>query len=183
MMVGTVLLGGVMAGLDNLEVCAGVGLLPMRPLRRLQLAGAFTACETIAPVLGVILGQAILSQLRPVARIAEPVMTIVCAAVVVVLALTRTPDDDESESRPLFGLPLALSFDNLAAGVGLSPFASPAWLAALLLGFVSASMSCLGLYGGSWVRRRFTRFLPARVEWIVGGYLGILAIRMVVGGT
>jgi putative Mn2+ efflux pump MntP len=67
--------------------------------------------------------------------------------------------------------------------IGLSPLASPIWLAALLIGLVSAAMSCVGLYGALWVRQRFAQVMPERMEIIVGCYLCALAIRMAASGA
>jgi putative Mn2+ efflux pump MntP len=44
----------------------------------------------------------------------------------------------------------------------------------LVIGLVSAAMSCTGLYLGDWVRR----FVPKRTEVVVGAYLCVLAVRM-----
>jgi putative Mn2+ efflux pump MntP len=74
----------------------------------------------------------------------------------------------------LFGLPLSLSLDNLLAGVGLGSIHYPVLLSALVMGLVSAAMSCAGLYLGNWLRR----FVPKRTEVVVGAYLCVLAVRM-----
>ena len=76
-MILTILLGGVIVGVDNLELCLAVGLLPMSRMRRLKLAAAFTVCETAAPLIGILFGKAMLSSLAAYARIAEPANSIV----------------------------------------------------------------------------------------------------------
>jgi putative Mn2+ efflux pump MntP len=70
-------------------------------------------------------------------------------------------------------VPVALSFDNLLAGAGISATHYPVIISALVIGLVSAAMSCIGLYLGAWVRR----FLPGRMEFAVGAYLCLLAGR------
>ena len=79
----------------------------------------------------------------------------------------------------LFGLPLSLSLDNLLAGVGLGSIHYPVLFSALVIGLVSAAMSCTGLYLGNWLRR----FVPKRSDVIVGAYLCLLAARMIFAGA
>ena len=76
-------------------------------------------------------------------------------------------------NKMMMGVPVALSFDNLLAGAGISSLHYPVVAAALLIGLVSAAMSCIGLYLGAWIRR----FVPIRMEIAVGAYLCLLAGR------
>jgi manganese efflux pump family protein len=73
----------------------------------------------------------------------------------------------------LLGLPLSLSIDNVIAGTGIGIAGYPPVMSALIVGSVSATMACTGLYAGHW----FKRFLPQRIEIAVGAYLSVLAIR------
>ena len=125
-------------------------------------------------MIGILIGQLVL------ARIAAPVIMIGCG---VALALSAFRGEREADVRPLFGLPVSLSLDNLAAGIGLSPLPIPAWESALAIGVVSAAMSCAGLYGAAAVRPRVERFIPARAGFVVGGYLCLLSLRMLLKGT
>jgi putative Mn2+ efflux pump MntP len=172
-MTAPVLLLGVLAGLDNLQVCSSVGMLPLRRERRHLLAAAFSFCEIIAPLVGLVLGQFILSMLRPLSGKAGPIMILVCGGVVLLRAL-RQRDVNGEESRLLFGLPFSLSLDNLTVGAGISAVASPDLSPALLIGAISAAMSCAGIYFGAWLRR----LVPDRMELVAGSYLCLLAVRM-----
>jgi putative Mn2+ efflux pump MntP len=81
----------------------------------------------------------------------------------------------------LFGLPLSLSLDNLLGGAGISALGYPVVPAALLIGLVSAAMSCAGLYLGGWLRRLLQwRFAAWCLEPAVGAYLCLLAVRMLI---
>jgi putative Mn2+ efflux pump MntP len=81
----------------------------------------------------------------------------------------------------IFGLPLSLSFDNLLGGAGISALGYPMVPAALLIGLVSAAMSCAGLYLGGWLRRFVQRgFVAWCLEPAVGAYLCLLAVRLLV---
>ena len=178
-MIAKILLFGVFAGLDNLQVCSSVGLLPITRRRMRLLAASFMLCETAAPLAGLVAGRAVLVIVEPYARIAGPWMTIVCGAAVLAAALLERGENRISgDPRLLLGLPLSLSMDNLVAGIGISSLACPVWAAALSIGLVSGGMSCAGLYGGAWLRRWFCRMVPARVEVLMGAYLCVLAVRM-----
>jgi putative Mn2+ efflux pump MntP len=179
-MIATILLFGVLAGLDNLQVCSSLGLLPMSTARRRNLAAAFSLCETGAPLAGLLVGHAVLSLMGAYADVLGPAMTICCGLAVLVAALRGEPDNEGAGGRLLFGLPLSLSLDNVAAGLGISALNCPVWLAALAIGLISAGMSCIGLYGASAIRKWMGRAMPARTGVAVGGYLCVLAVRMLV---
>ncbi|HEY6392001.1 MAG TPA: manganese efflux pump [Bryobacteraceae bacterium] len=166
-----VLLLGILAGLDNLQVCSSVGLVPLQGPRRHALAAAFSICEIMAPLIGLALGHLLLSALQPVSAKAGPIMVLVCG--VVVLIRFGSPAWD---SRMLFGLPISLSLDNLTVGAGIGALPGPAIPPALLIGAISALMSCAGLYCGAWLRR----FAPRRIELVAGSYLCLLAVRMLI---
>jgi len=180
-MLGAILVFGVLAGLDNLQVCSSIGMLPIRRARKHLYALAFSACETLSPLVGLAIGQALLRLSNGAVAKAGPAVLLACGVAVVVLALRS--DDDVSgfvNGRGLLvGLPLSLSFDNLLAGVGLGAIHFPIVTSALVIGLVSAAMSCAGLYLGAWVRR----FVPKRIEVVVGAYLCVLAVRMLFTDT
>jgi|ERR1035438_2112549 hypothetical protein len=113
-MLGTVFFFGVLAGVDKLQACSAIGLLPIRSLSNLV-----------------------------------------------------------NGRRIVVGMPLALSFDNLLAGAGISSLHYPVVISAPTIGLVSALMSCIGLYLGASIRR----FVPGRMEFAVGAYLCVLAGR------
>lgn len=190
------LIFGVLAGLDNLQVSAALSLLPLRKRRVHLLAAAFCVSEIGGALLGLLLGKALLSMLAPVAEWLAPTAMLVCGLAVLVLALARdAPDADvlSMEMTPveaplktgsamrglsnhgalLLGLPLSLSVDNVIAGAAISFAGYPVTMAVLIVGSVSAAMACAGLYAG----QRLRRFLPERIEVAVGAYLSVLALR------
>jgi putative Mn2+ efflux pump MntP len=173
---GTILLLGVLAGVDNLQVCSMIGLLPIRRARKHLLGMMFAGCEIISPVIGLALGKLVHSALGSAAAMAGPVVLLLCGVTIFVLAL-REKDVTElvNERAVLFGLPFSLSLDNLLAGVGLGVVHYPVLLSAVVIGLISATMSCIGLYLGGWLRR----FVPKRTEIVVGAYLCALALRLI----
>jgi putative Mn2+ efflux pump MntP len=180
-MLGTVFFFGVLAGIDNLQTCSAIGLLPIRPARRHLFAFAFTACETISPLAGLALGHFLLRFAGGATAKIGPFMMFACGIAVLLCAIRR---DDLSSlangTKMVVGVPVALSFDNFFAGAGISSLHYPVVVSALLIGLVGAAMSCIGLYLGAWIRR----FVPGRMEFAVGAYLCLLAGRALsVGGN
>ncbi len=203
------LIFGVLAGLDNLQVSSALSMLPLRKRRVHLLAVAFCVSEIGGALLGLLLGKALLSALAPVAGWLAPAAMLACGIAVLVLALSRDEPDAEALSTGeapmaaqsmnarsngrsnarsgtdrgmtgfsnhgalLLGLPLSLSLDNVIAGAAISFAGYPVLAAALIVGSVSAGMACAGLYAG----QRLRRFLPERIEVVVGAYLCVLALR------
>ena len=257
-MLGAVLLFGVLAGVDNLQVCSSIGLLPLDRRRHL-LAVGFSLCEMAAPLLGLAMGHLLLGSLGGAAAKAGPVLMMLCGTGLLAcrvlppslwlrlyafmgqvanLRRVGTPPVDLCVSPPsagwqparrmpscptlhqngdpnrraltpgrptrgsaadqgvrptgqagltlLFGLPLSLSLDNLLGGAGISALGYPMVPAALLIGLVSAAMSCAGLYLGGWARglvqwRGVRSSVLARcLEPAVGAYLCLLAVRLLI---
>lgn len=172
-----ILVFGFLAGLDNLQTCSSLGLLPIRRSRIHWLAAAFCAGEILGAMLGLLLGGGLIGLLGDAASSVAPVAMLGCGCAVVVLAFRRDDKDLEqlvNHRALLLGLPLSLSLDNVVAGAGISFSSHPLMMSGLIIGAISASMSCLGLYLGHWIRR----LLPERIEVVVGVYLCVLAVRM-----
>jgi putative Mn2+ efflux pump MntP len=106
-------------------------------------------------------------------------MMLGCGIAVLLCALRRE-DLSSLVNGPkiVTGLPLALSFDNFFAGAGISSLHYPAVISALIIGLVSAAMSCIGLYLSAWIKR----FVPSQVEFAAGAYLCLLAGRALLTG-
>jgi manganese efflux pump family protein len=173
-MLGTVVLFGVLAGVDNLQTCSAIGFLPIRRARKHLLAFSFTACESLAPMIGLAIGHFLLRCAGRAAAKIGPFAMLACGIAILLCAL-RQKDLTPLVNGPkiVFGLPVALSFDNLLAGAGISSLHYPAALSALLIGLTSAAMSCIGLYLGTWIKR----FVPSHMEFVVGAYLCLLGGR------
>ena len=173
---GAVFLLGILVGLDNLEAGAGIGLIPMRAARRWGIALACFLCETGMPLLGLTLGSRLREEAGAWAEGIGIGVLALCGIVILAVALREKGAETLAEgSFALFGLPLALSFDNLAAGVGLGSLGHPVVASALVLGGVSGSLCALGLFAGGWLRR----WVPKRAELLAGIYLlGLAAFRL-----
>lgn len=167
---------GLLAGLDNLQVSAALSLLPLERRRLHLLAAAFCIGEIGGALLGLLLGRTLLGLLQPTAEWLAPTAMLGCGLALLWLALRRDgPDPARFIDRPalLIALPLTLSIDNVIAGTAIGVAGYPLVMAALVVGSISAAMACAGLYAGHWARR----FLPDRIEAVVGIYLSLLAVR------
>jgi putative Mn2+ efflux pump MntP len=173
---GTVLFLGLLAGLDNLQVGAGLGLVRMTRPRRLALAGSFLLCETAMPLAGFGLGSLVQRLAGPWAEGIGTLVLALCGGLITFAAL-REEKEKEEENRSgtgwllLIVLPLSLSFDNLFVGLGLGSLGYPVVVSSLLIGGVSGGLGCVGLFTGDRVRR----FLPDWAELLSGAYLVALA--------
>jgi putative Mn2+ efflux pump MntP len=171
-----VLLLGLLVGLDNLQVGAALGLVRMSTARRWAFAGAFALCETVMPLVGLALGRKMASLAGPWAEGIGIAVLALCGLLIVILSLRGKEAEDAGGSLALAGLPISLSFDNLAAGVGLGSLGFPVIASALTIGLVSGSLCALGLFSGAWLRR----WMPRRAELWCGLYLLVLAVGRLV---
>jgi putative Mn2+ efflux pump MntP len=169
------LLLGVLAGIDNLQVAAALSVAPLSRARRFMLAAAFTVCETTTPLLGYTLASSLRSRLGAAFDHAAPFLVVGCGAAIVWLALR------ERDTAPLvnsgwtiFGLPLSLSLDNLLVGVSLGSFGYRPAVAALAIGGTSACLCLCGIVFGARIRR----LIPQRAELVSGAALIAVAASM-----
>jgi manganese efflux pump family protein len=168
-----VFLLGVLVGLDNFQVGAGLGLVPMSAARRWAFAAVFALCETAMPLAGLALGRAVADAAGPWAEGIGIAVLAICGLLIVLLSLRGESIEKELASGfALAGLPLSLSLDNLAAGVGLGSLGFPVIASALILGTVSGALCAVGLFAGAQLRR----WMPKRAELWSGVYLLALAV-------
>jgi len=176
---GTVLFLGLLAGLDNLQVGAGLGLVRMERARRLALAGSFLLCETAMPLAGFGLGSLVQRLAGPLAEGIGTLVLALCGGLITFAALRENRKEKKEEEKRigsgwllLIVLPLSLSFDNLFVGLGLGSLGYPVVVSSLLIGGVSGGLGCVGLLTGDRVRR----WIPEWAELLSGAYLVALAV-------
>ena len=162
---------GVLAGLDNLQVSAALGLSRPRRGRLLALAGAFAACEALMPLAGLALGGTLRRAVPGIEALGSAVL-LLCGAAILLHALREGGVRDPVDGGWMLGLPIPLSMDNLFAGVGLGSAGYPVVSSALLVGLISGAMCLAGLSAGGWLGRR----IPGRPELLSGAFLVLLAL-------
>jgi putative Mn2+ efflux pump MntP len=174
-----IILLGILAGSDNLQVAAAISMAPLTRARRALFALAFCVCEIGTPLLGLFLLRSLHDRFGLwIDRIA-PLIVLGCGVVILILALK---DRDELETLvnhrwTIAALPLSLSFDNLLIGVSLGTFGYPLPLAAAAVGGISACMCLFGFAGGMRIRR----WIPEYANVISGVYLIVIAAMMWAG--
>jgi manganese efflux pump family protein len=178
-MLWLLLLSGLLAGVDNLQACLAIGLLPLKPDQRRRYAIAFSTAETVAPLLGLTLGGLLLPALFEHLDNSSPLILLLCGLGILALAI-KNREVAPWFVRPgmMIRLPLLLSVDNLLAGIGLSAIHAPVLASVLIIGATGAAMSCAGLYLGASIRA----IVPRRLEFAAGVYLCLLSIGMLMKG-
>ena len=155
----TLLVLGMLAGVDNVQAAVALSIAPMTRDRRGLLTLSFVLCEGLTPLIGV--GLAHLVQLPPGASLNRfaPLVVIACGVAVLWKAF------NDGDGAPIVNspwtivtLPLSLSLDNLLIGVSVGSLGYPPAVAALTIGGTSAAMCAAGIAGGSRVGRLMPRY-------------------------
>jgi putative Mn2+ efflux pump MntP len=171
-----IVLLGVLAGLDNLQVAAAISMTPLTRMRRALFALAFCTCEMSTPLAGLLLIRLLHARFGAWLDRAAPLIVVTCGVVILLLALKDSDDLGKlvNSRWTVIGLPLSLSLDNLLIGVSLGTFGYPLPLAAAVVGSVSACMCLFGMAGGM----RLRRWIPDYAQVISGLYLIAIAAMM-----
>jgi hypothetical protein len=155
---------GIVTGSDNVLIGATLGLLPLTTRRRAAYALAFAAAESGMTLAGYAVA------VRLAGSDVVPTVALAAAGALVLVACWRRADAARFADHPaaVVLLPLILSFDNLAAGAGLSASVLPTALGA---GLVSAALAA----GAMWSTGGFARSVPRHAPPLAGMLLLALA--------
>jgi manganese efflux pump family protein len=173
-MIWEVVLLGFVLSLDNFRVSIALGTVPFGLKRAVQVALTFGLWDGIMPLIGLLIG-------RQIGLAVGGVAELVGAAVLggyglyLVISALRNPEPDELDHPwALFGIPLALSLDNLLAGASLGILGLSPWLSAAVFGLMTAALSLVGLQFG----RAVARLIRIRSDLLSGGALIIAAVAL-----
>lgn len=165
---------GFFLSLDNFRSSIAIGTIPFRFRRALQIAIVFGVWDGVAPLVGGVLGHYAGKLMGSIAEYAGPVLLGVYGSYLLFGALRKpAPDEVDQPWMTLFGMPLALSVDNLLAGAGLGLLGFSPFIASAVFGVATAVMSLIGLCVG----RFAARLIPIRSD-LVGG-LSLVAAAIV----
>lgn len=145
--------------LDNFRSSIAIGTVPFGLRRAVQIALVFGIWDALAPLAGGLLGHYVGEAIGPFAEYVGPAVMGLYGVYLLIGAL-RNPAPEELDHPwvTLFGLPLALSVDNLLAGTGLGVLGFSPVLPAVLFGVMTAVMSftgmCLGRFAARAIRIR-----------------------------
>ncbi len=169
------LLLGFALGLDSFRVSLGLGGLRLSRARRRLIALSFGVCDGVAPLVGFLLGQSLLMAVGRWTEYIAPFAIGGYGLYVIYVACRRDESEREAEGAwVVLGLPLALSLDNFAAGIGLGLLQYPALLSAAIIGATSGLMSLAGLHLGKALARR----LPFDADLVGGVALVLIALAV-----
>ena len=170
---------GVLAGADNVQVAAAVSMAPLTRARRIGFAVAFAVCEMATPLIGLFVMRSVQARYGAMVDGVAPLILIACGIGIVVLALKDRDELERIINRrwTVAALPLTLSVDNLLIGVSLGTFGYSVALAAVTIGTISAVMCLCGIVGGARIRR----WIPEHANVVSGVYLIVIAAVMWAG--
>jgi putative Mn2+ efflux pump MntP len=166
---------GFALGLDSFRVSISLGPLGLSPVRQWQIALAFGLCDALAPLVGLAGGRTLVEYIGPWTEYLGPLVIGGYGLYVVYLARRFGEGGAMDDRWIVFGLPLALSLDNLVAGIGLGVLGYPIFFAALTIGAISGLMALAGLKLGNVIGR----YLPVRADLLSGVALLFVAVTLV----
>lgn len=177
-MLATLTLGFVLA-LDNLHASASLGTMTLRLGDRQRLATAFALFEGGMVLLGG-LAASFWMVWSSVSSEKFAIAALLVAGALVVLGSANAGRAAKVTSSRWFhmGLPLSLSFDNLAGGAGLAALNSPMLQSLLIAALTSAVVTGGGVYLGLLTRR----VLGARITLVAGSSLILMALHLALMG-
>jgi len=170
------LLLGFALGLDSFRVSISLGPLGLSSVRQWQIALTFGGCDALAPLVGLAAGRSLVGEIGPWTEYLGPL--VIGGYGLYVVYLTRRFEEEGGvmdDRWMLFGLPLALSLDNLVAGIGLGVLGYPIFFAALIIGAISGLMALVGLKLGNVIGG----LLPIRSDLLSGVALVFVAVTLV----
>jgi putative Mn2+ efflux pump MntP len=164
------LFAAVAVGLSNLAASIGIGVTGVTARTRLQVGLVFGVFEAGMPIVGLLIGQRIASDLGQAVRWPGAILLMIVGASGLVRSLresrksavgtpgeSRHPGQPPASRSPRLGRLLVsgfvLSLDNLVVGFALGTYQVAILTGAILIGAVSVTMSLAGLELGGLLGR------------------------------
>src|SRR5687768_12566167 len=131
-----IILLGLLAGVDNLQVAAAISMAPLTKARRALFALVFCACEISAPLVGLLLMDSLRVRFGDALDRVAPLILVCGGALIIDLAWRGDDQLDRivNNKWALVALPLSLSADNLLIGASIGTLGYPLPLAAFAIG-------------------------------------------------
>ena len=177
MTVISLLILGFVLSMDNFRLAIALGAFQLSWRRALRIAVVFGLWDGFSPLVGLLIGRYFGQEIGPVADTLGPIVLLVYGLYLVVRSLQTEAPEDLDERMALFGIPVALSLDNLLAGTGLGMLGFPPVFTAAVFGAMTVLMTFAGLQLGGVV----ARFIPIRSDLLSGAGLSIMAVVLVLG--
>jgi len=162
------LLAAAAVGLSNLAAAVGIGVAGVNARVRLRVGVVFGVFEAGMPVVGLLIGQQLASEVGRVVRWPGAILLMLIGVLGVVRSLKARSASPPPAEAPalipqrstvrLLASGLVLSMDNLVVGFALGTYGVGILAGALVIGAVSVVMSLAGLELGGllgrWAGRR-----------------------------
>jgi putative Mn2+ efflux pump MntP len=173
-MIWEVLVLAFVLSLDNFRVSVALGTVPFGVRRAVQVALTFGLWDAIMPLVGLLIGRQIGESIGDVAELVGAAALGGYGLFLVVSAIRKPEPDELDHPWALFGIPLALSLDNLFAGTSLGLLGLSPWFSAAVFGVMTAMLSL----GGLLVGRFAARLIRIRSDLLSGVTLIIAAVAL-----
>jgi manganese efflux pump family protein len=158
------LLAAVAVGLSNLAASIGIGVAGVTARTRWQVGLVFGVFEAGMPIVGLLIGQRIASDLGTAVRWPGAILLMIVGASALIRSLRERRRSAAGGSPQPVTLPprrlgrllvsgFVLSLDNLVVGFALGTYQVGILSAAILIGLVSVAMSLAGLELGGLLGR------------------------------
>jgi len=170
----------VSIGLDNFGAAMVIGVSGVDRRLRLRIAVIFGVFEAAMPLLGLLVGHALVHDLGDSTKlVAGTVLCLVGAYTVVseLLGSHRTSKPIPPTTKRLIVLGAALSIDNVAIGFALGAYHVNVLVAAVVIALVSVALTLVGLGLGSRLGER----LGQRSELVGGVVLFSVGVAVATG--
>ena len=147
------LLIGLSVGLDNFAASIAIGLGGVKKSLRFRIAVVFGLFEAFMPLVGIIIGQKLLSIIGGNAKLIGGTMLMATGIYLVISAIRHKDDKKVIEASKGWGklilAALSISIDNLIIGFGLVSNHQSLLLMAVVLGSISIGLALIGIELGS----------------------------------
>jgi len=134
--------------LDNFQSSIGLGTTKPPWRRIVQAAIVFSACDALAPLIGVYAGNVLGEHIGDMAEYVGAAALGAYALYLVVHAMRTEEAGDLDHPFAILGMPLPLSLDNLFAGASLGVVGASPVIVAVVCGCATLVMSLVGLAVG-----------------------------------
>lgn len=175
-MISLLILGFVLS-LDNFRLSIALGAFKLDWRRALRIAVVFGLWDSVSPLVGLLIGRYFGQEIGPAADALGPIVLAVYGIYLIVRSLQTEAPEELDERVVLFGIPLALSLDNLLAGTGLGLLGFPPIFTAAVFGTITALVTFAGLQLGGVI----ARFISIRSDLLSGMGLLITAVVLALG--
>jgi manganese efflux pump family protein len=173
----TVLIFGILVGLDNLQIASAFGLMGINARRKWLMIFSFAFFEMVMPLVGLLIGNKLNQTFQNLTEWIGPGIMILLGLYILIREWREKEKTEIVHHKWLMVfLPLMMSFDNLMAGVGLGASGYPVFSTAVIVGICAGTLCFVGLFIGDTVRK----WIPAKVEIISGLYLIAMAVFLIV---